>query len=64
MFVHKGPKVVHVIHDMTAGIFEYLNITSWKWIDKMWIYFEKVLKGLVPTKLRKSMLFYKEITKE
>ena len=55
-FDHKGPKIISVLCDMTVDIFEHLGLKSRKGIDKMWMYFEKVLRGLELTKFRNTII--------
>ena len=43
-FGHQGPKVVRVLREMAVSVFEHLDITTWKGIDQMWMFFGKVLK--------------------
>ena len=55
-FDHKGPKIISVLYDMTVDIFEHLGLKYRKGIDKMWMYFEKVLRGLELTKFRNTII--------
>ena len=49
---------------MTVRIFENLGITTWKCIDKRWMYIDQVLKGPALTKFRNYVLASKDISRD
>ena len=51
-FDYEVPNFISVLHDMNIGIFDNLGITSWKGMDKRWIYFGQVLRVPILTKFR------------
>ena len=63
-FQHEGHIVVGVIYNITAGIFEHLDIIYLYHIDRRWIYFDQVLMGPALITLRNYVLFCKYISEE
>ena len=37
-FYHQGPKVIHMLRDMTVSVFEHFGITTWKGIYQRWVF--------------------------
>ena len=52
-----------MLQKMTVSVFEHLGITTWRGIDQVWMYVEKVLKGTALTKFRNSVLTCKELVR-
>ena len=45
MFDHEGPAVVIIMHDLTSGMFDHLDITSPIDVDQRLTYTQRILIG-------------------
>ena len=55
-FNHEGPVVIKAMHDLTAGFFEHLNITSPMDVKKGIAYMQHILRGAALKKYREVMV--------
>ena len=60
MFTHEGPSIVNAMHDLTIGIFEHLNTTTWTDIDIRVTFIECILKGAALKKFTVLLPTFKE----
>ena len=63
-FDHECPTVVSAMRDLTAGVFEHLDINSPMDVDKMVAYTQRILKGCDPKKYREVLVECRQLAKE
>ena len=56
MFNHEGPKVISAMRDLTAGVFEHLEITSPMDVDKSLAYTQRIIRGAALKKYREVLV--------
>ena len=64
MFDHEGPALVIIMHDLTSGMFDHLDITSTMEVDQRVSYMQRILRMDAPKKYKAVLLEYKQLDKD